>query len=156
MTWRDNLRPASFRGVAFHVDDRKLDSGRRLVVHEFPKRNTPYPEDMGKRARRYTVEAYLVGDDYMARRDALMSACERSGTGQYRDHWGRSQSVVCDKVTLLETRNDGRYCRVSMAFVEAGAGALPVGIAATAAQLATTAGALSSAAMAAFRERYDQ
>ena len=40
-TWRQNLVPASFRGVEFHVEMGGVASGRRVARHEFPKR--PFP-----------------------------------------------------------------------------------------------------------------
>jgi prophage DNA circulation protein len=52
--WRDMLmQQASFRGVVFHVETGARLSGRRTVVHEYPKRNDPYAEDMGRAARRF-------------------------------------------------------------------------------------------------------
>lgn len=152
MTWRDNLRPASFRGVSFHVDDRQYQTGRRIHVHEFPKRDTPSPEDMGKASRKITLTAYLVGDDYMSRRDALIAACERKGSGQLVDFWGRSLTVVCEDCAVTETQAEGRYCKVSLKFVEAGGARMPLAVAATAAQLALSAGGLQLAGVAAFAQ----
>lgn len=48
MSWTDRLQPASFRGVAFKVDGDDLQIGRRTVVHEYPGRDTPSVEDMGR------------------------------------------------------------------------------------------------------------
>lgn len=150
MTWKQNLRPASFRGVSFHVDDRQYQTGRRIHVHEFPKRDTPSPEDMGKKSIHITLTAYLVGDDYMSRRDALISACERKGAGQLVDFWGRSRTVVCEDCSVTETQAEGRYCKVALKFVEAGGARMPMAIAATAAQLAMSAGGLQLAGVTAF------
>jgi len=57
VSWRDNLRPASFRGVAFEVSEHTVDLGRRFAVHEYPLRDAAEIEDMGKLARTYSVEA---------------------------------------------------------------------------------------------------
>lgn len=154
MTWKQGLRRASFRGVEFHVDDRKLGTGRRIHNHEFPKRNTNFPEDMGKKTRTYHVDAYLVGDDYMSRRDRLVQACEREGPGQLVDHWGRNQQAVCTKCDLVETRRDGRFCRFSLEFLEAGGSRMPAASAATAAQLITAAQGLIAAALGSFSSGY--
>ena len=51
MSWREKLRPASFRGVPFKVVDDKTPVGRRVVVHEYPRRDSSYPEDNGKKTR---------------------------------------------------------------------------------------------------------
>ena len=156
MPWKRGLRRASFRGVQFHVDDRDFESGRRIALHEFPKRDTPFPEDMGKATRRFSVDAYLIGDDYMGRRDQLIRVCERAGGGSYVDHWGVSQRVVCENIRLIESSHSGRMCRFQLDFIEDG-GALalaPVAIAATAAQLAGAAAGLVAAAVAHFDDNF--
>ena len=61
--WRDRLTIASYRGVFFHVEVGGRMSGRRVVVHEYPKRNTPYSEDMGRHAVRWQFTAYIILND---------------------------------------------------------------------------------------------
>ncbi len=156
MSWKDNLRRASFRGVRFHVSERELESGRRIHNHEYPKRDQNYPEDMGKKSRRFTVDAYVLGDDYMARRNALLVAGERNGPGQYVDHWGLSQTVVCDSVKVKETSDDGRMAHITFSFIEAGQNFAPMAIAATQALIGSAATALVSAAVASFASRYSR
>jgi prophage DNA circulation protein len=46
--WRAGLRRASFRGAAFLVTEHQAESGRRVVAHEFPLRETGFTEDLGK------------------------------------------------------------------------------------------------------------
>ena len=58
--WRDALLPASFKNVEFHVESASEDNGRRIVVHEFPKKESPYAEDMGRRAFGYMVRGYCI------------------------------------------------------------------------------------------------
>jgi len=155
--WKKGLRNASFRGVRFETRDRELESGRRIALHEYPKRDTPFPEDMGKATREFSVDAYVIGDDYMSRRDRLVKACERVGPGTYTDHWGVSQRVVCRKIELKETSHEGRMCRFQLRFIEAGDGAsAPTGIAATAVQLAGAASKLVSAAVGRFSSSFER
>ena len=59
--WRRKLVPASYAGVEFHVEHQALNSGRRVVLHEYPKRNIPYAEDMGRHAKRYNITGYILG-----------------------------------------------------------------------------------------------
>ena len=96
MSWRQRLRPALFRGVRFHVDDRKYDTGRRIHNHEYPKRDENFPEDMGRKTCHWQLTAYLVGDDYITDRDRLVAACERPGAGTLVDFWMRSHQVACE------------------------------------------------------------
>ena len=69
------LRPASFRGVPFDAFEEHSEAGgRRLVRHEFPLRDTPYAEDMGRKAGQWQVEAFVLRNrwaDYEAARDRL-------------------------------------------------------------------------------------
>ena len=58
--WRDALLPAMFDGCPFYVEASSRDSGRRTVVWEFPKRDTPYTEDMGRKAVEFTVRGYCI------------------------------------------------------------------------------------------------
>ena len=53
-TW-ENLRPASFRGVAFEVESHSESGGRRIELHEYPLRDTPYAEDLGKKAGKWQI-----------------------------------------------------------------------------------------------------
>ena len=81
-TW-ENLRPASFRGVAFEVESHSESGGRRVELHEYPLRDTPYAEDLGKKAGKWQIEAFLVNgkSGYAERRDKtcdLVDCCPPS------------------------------------------------------------------------------
>lgn len=111
---------ASFRGVPFLVETADRSSGRRVVVHEFPQRDTPYVEDLGRTVRNFRVDGYLVGDDYLANRDDLLAALEdTSGPGELvHPHYGRLQAV-CVSVTVRESLREGRTVGFQIDFVEA-------------------------------------
>jgi prophage DNA circulation protein len=123
--WRLNLQPASFNGVPFKVDADTRGSGRRLVPHEFPKRDTPWTEDMGRRARRFIVVAYVIqspdnGFDYRPNRDDLIAALEALGPGTLV-HPTLGQDVVeVDEYKVTERRELGGYAEFEINFIEAG------------------------------------
>ena len=77
--WRSRLRDASFRGVPFLLDDDEGTFGRRVQVHEYPQRDKPFTEDLGRATRRISINAYLVGDDYDEQRNKLIGAPSRDG-----------------------------------------------------------------------------
>jgi len=81
MSWRDDYRPGAFRGVPFHLKTSTSTGGRRTVLNEYPLRDEPSTEDMGRRARQYQLTMTLIGPDYMARRDRLIEALEAAGPG---------------------------------------------------------------------------
>lgn len=121
MAWRDELRPASFRGVAFKVDAHSLGLGRRKARHEYPQRDLPYMEDMGRKAREYKVEAYVIGSDYMSVRDALIKALETGGAGQLvHPYFGTLQVEVLDDCQISESTREGGMARIAISFIEAG------------------------------------
>ena len=121
MAWKDNLRRASFRGAEFFFEDAGLDSAcRRVQTHEFAFRDTPYTEDLGRSAESFPIEAYVIGDDYMSRRDALREACEREGPGELVHPYFGSVQVLCSGCSIKESTAEGRMARFSLVFVEAG------------------------------------
>ena len=120
MSWRDRLIPASFNGVSFHVESKGRESGRRTVLHEFPNRDTPYTEDLGRRARTTHVSGYVIGDNYDARMLALIAACEARGPGLLILPTYGPQLVMCDFVGASESRQEGGYGVLEMDFIEAG------------------------------------
>lgn len=115
------MQPASFRGVAFKVDSDDLQVGRRTVLHEYPGRDTPSVEDMGRETREYVISAYLIGPDFIAERDRLIEALEQAGPGELVSPWyGRMNVVVMGKQRISHSKADGGMCVVSFTFVESG------------------------------------
>lgn len=118
--WRQKLYPATFRGVEFHVETRERSSGRRDYVHEFPKRDIPYSEDLGRRAKRFSVNGYIIGPDYTTGRDALISALEQEGPGTLILPTCSAEQVEVDHYNVIERRTQGGMCEIEMTFTEAG------------------------------------
>jgi prophage DNA circulation protein len=147
MAWRDELQAASFRGVPFHVDSDEATFGRRIQLHEYPQKDDPYAEDLGRKARNKSVTAFVIGDDYFAKRDALITAIEQAGSGELvHPYYGRSMVVVDDDVRVTHTKDEGGMCRFTITFVEAGSITYPSAKAAAGSQLLSAADALEVAA----------
>ena len=105
MTWRDDLRPASFRGIHFFVAADSSRFGRRVVVHTYPQRDKPYVEDLGRRSREYQFDAFVIGPNYMEDRDAFIAACEEPGAGELNScDFHRSRGTGA---TISECRHAG-------------------------------------------------
>ena len=147
MSWEESYRKGSFRGVPFVTKDDLLRGGRRGVVHEYPMRNLPYPQDIGKKARRYQLNAILVGDDYMMQRDALIGALETPGPGiLVHPYYGQVEVALDGEYTISQTTENGGMCRVTATFVDAGANVFPAAVADTAAAMKAAANAVDVAA----------
>lgn len=93
--WRDNIQLASFRGKLFNVDLNTMKFGRRVVLNEYPFKDGPFAEDLGRIGRVFTFTAFI--DDrtagvvtgaggsthkqgYFQTRDELIDAIENDST----------------------------------------------------------------------------
>lgn len=123
-TWRDNLRPASFRGVEFHVSAGSRSSGRRGIEFEYPKRDDPYFEDLGRIARRWSVTGYVLGSNYQRQANALCAALEAIEPGNLVHPTMGTMRVVCQPYTRTEKKTEGGYAEFDMIFLEAGSNML--------------------------------
>jgi prophage DNA circulation protein len=142
---------ASFRGVPFHTVDADLGIGRRSVVHEFPQRDEPFVEDLGRKARTFTVEGYVIGDNYLAERDALWAALEKEGPGELiHPRWGVLWVAVQDQARIKESPREGGLARFTITFIEAGSNVLPNTLTDTTKQVDTACKALDDAAGSAY------
>lgn len=124
--WKQRLRPASFRGVGFKIEVDTRAGGRRTVLFEFPKRDVPYAEDMGRRARRFSVTGYVIGPDYIDVRDRLIAALEQEGPGLLVHPLLGEDLVQPDPYTVRESRRLGGMAEFEMVFVEAGEAAISI------------------------------
>lgn len=151
-SWRTNLRPASFRGVGFFVDAADMTGGRRVELHEYPQRDKPYAEDLGRKARMVSVQAWLIGDDYAAKRDQLLAKLEEAGIGELVHPWLGSLQVSPGEYSYSESQAEGRMCRFSLQFFEAGELVFPGAAANYGQQSLQAADALDASSIGAFSE----
>lgn len=119
------LQPASFRGVPFHVRGGGIEGGRRVQKHEYPKRDRPWSEDMGRAARGFTVEAFLVGKDYVEQSKVLLEAAEVEGPGTLVHPWYGSMQVTLQDLLRINFDQALGEATVSLSFMEAGELAYP-------------------------------
>lgn len=115
------LRKASFKGVPFYVTDAKLTAGRRVVVHEYPQRDKPYVEDLGRATRTITQTVFVCGRDYIDQAKRLIAVIESPGSGTLIHPWLGSMTVsVSANSTLTFVDGKSRYASISLTFVESG------------------------------------
>ncbi len=120
MSWRDDYRQGSFRAVAFRTAEHELSGGRRAPIFEYPDRDDPSSEDLGRRARQYRLELFVGGGDYFAERDALIDALETKGPGKLIHPFLGEQQVQVLDYSVSETTEEGGIARFSVLFSEAG------------------------------------
>lgn len=157
MAWRDQLKTgASFRKVPFKTVDAETRVGRRTVSHEYPQRDLPYTEDLGRKARQYVVDAYVIGERYMLERDALIAALEAPGPGELvHPRWGVLFVAVLDVVSVREAQREGGLARFSITFVEHGNNTFPKPITDTALQVERAATTVDAAVAENFGQAHD-
>ena len=112
------LRPASFKGVAFYVDETEGTFGRRTVVHEYPYRDVPFVEDLGKAADALSFTGFVMTQ---AACEALIAAIQSEGAGTLIHPWSGSHFVAHDgPVRVQYPRASGGRFVFSLSFIEAG------------------------------------
>jgi prophage DNA circulation protein len=121
MAWRDQLRRAKLGGIEFLVDSSEAQIGRNTHLHEYPQRDKPFVEDLGRKARRLTLDAYVIGPDYMSTRDALIREIEKAGVKTLvHPYLGEMSVTIVDCTGPRESTREGGMARFNIAFVESG------------------------------------
>lgn len=123
MTWRDELRPASFRGVPFAVES--VGTTHELFRDEqhFPGReragDAVHVEPLGAGPERFKVDAFVVGDNYHEARDALVAALKEPGNGRLvHPYRGERVVAIVGHIQVTESKRTGGYARIAFEAVE--------------------------------------
>lgn len=125
MSWRDELRPASFRGIAFLVESSEQKLGRRAVQTEYPGRDEPFPEDMGRRAWGDSLSAFLIGEDHLAAAQKLAEALNQHGPGELVHPYLGTRLVQIGEVSLRHSSREGGQSTFTIEVLEAGPAKTP-------------------------------
>lgn len=146
---------ASFRGVSFFVESSEYAGGRRTVTHEYPQRDDPFIEDMGRKSRAFPVEGYILGTDYISARNALITALEKPGPGELVHPYHGKRSCVVTSFRIRESSAEGGVARFSIEFEETPAQPIePTAVADAPAAVVTSAGISRAAVITEFIARY--
>ncbi len=106
MAWRDQLREASFRGILFECTSHERELGRNVAWHDFPFRDFGQGEDLGLKAGDISIDAFIIGDDYMTARDAFEKALNTAGTGVLITPWHGQTTVRLMAARARETSKE--------------------------------------------------
>ncbi len=132
MGWRVGFTAeGSFKAAKFYVREAELEAGRRVQLHEYPLRDKPYAEDLGRKARKIQFEAYCIGPDYQQARDALIARVEEPGSGELRHPYHGTLVVTVTGFRVRESTRHGGYAAITIQCVEAGEQAFPTATTAT-------------------------
>ncbi|WP_236180445.1 DNA circularization protein [Pseudomonas mosselii] len=150
-TWRDQLHPASFRGVPFHVDSDSMPAGRRTQTHEYPQRDKPLVEDLGRVTREIKLAAFVIGEDCYFQRDNLLNALDKPGAGELVHPWYGRLTATATVCSVSHERREGGMVRFDLVFVEDGEKGFPAGVPNTARQLEDSSESLLESAIARYK-----
>ena len=53
------FQKGTFRGLAFVTEAQQSGGGRRLVVHEFPQSEDHVVEQLGRKAKRFSIDCQI-------------------------------------------------------------------------------------------------
>lgn len=157
MSWRTRIDPelhGSYRGAGFWVQRSSGKAGRRWLIHEYPRRDKPYAEDMGLAAKEWRLTFFVAGDDYDRERDALIKAFDEPGAATLVHPYLGTKTAVASDVTLEESWDDGGVCTFQVTFSEAGEESYPEGAMDTQRELGLAAGLFEGTALADFAENF--
>lgn len=116
MTWVDGYLAGSFRGVPFRTRSVRSAGGRRLVEHVFPERDDSTYEDLGRRNKTFSMDCYVIGDDYFERRNKFIEALDKGGVGRLvHPYWG-FLDVRVENWDCTESTDEGRMARFNITF----------------------------------------
>ena len=143
---------ASFKGVTFFVESSSISAGRRVVTHQYPQRDEPFTEDLGRAARVYNVSAFVVGEDCIEQAQSLRDVVEEPGPGTLvHPEFGELQ-VIAQPGGSMSFDQSRLTVRFELSFIEAGLNAFPEQDQATQSLSRAAADGLLEAACDAFAE----
>jgi prophage DNA circulation protein len=115
----------SFLGMPFKVARERREGGRRGPVHQYPDRDVPFFEDLGREAKRWELTLYFVGDSADLQADLFEGLLWKGRPGPLVLPRFRREQVVAQKWSVDRESGKGNWVSVSVSFVEAGQNQYP-------------------------------
>jgi len=100
-SWRDELKPGSFRGVTFETLSVAKTSAQRYAGHKFIGTNAQYAEPEGREPLVFVIEAFVIGDNYQYDKQTLEAALDEVGPGIFVDPFRNRPRPYGDTNDLL-------------------------------------------------------
>lgn len=119
MAWKDNLLDASFRGVVFDCQATQDGTRRDVAQHEYPYQDGADQEDLGRKARQFTLQAVFFGDDYDTRLQAFLAVLDQPGAGELvHPVYGSIKQAQLLDYQVEHSADEVDSCRVVLQFAE--------------------------------------
>lgn len=81
MAWKDTLLEASFRGIEFDIVSSDDSADRATAEHAYPYLDGADVEDLGRGARKISMQAVFFGDDYEQKLKGFLQVLDTAGEG---------------------------------------------------------------------------
>nr|WP_275405028.1 DNA circularization N-terminal domain-containing protein [Crenobacter caeni] len=129
------MRDASFKGHPIKWLSQEGQAGRRLAEHEFPQRDRPWVEDMGRMVRPFTFTAVCSGDGWLEELNQLLAVIESPGSGELVHPLFGRMTVSARPARWAMSLDAGGRVDVQLEFVETGDLLFPVPLKETVSQV---------------------
>ena len=117
---------ASWKGMPFYVDSSSDTFGRRGQSYEYPLGEQVAYKDLGRKARKFSVEGYLIGSDQVGQSNAMVMLAESPEPGMLVHPLYGPQLVACISLEAkADYHKEQRVTRLTFDFVEASASLAP-------------------------------
>ena len=114
-------RPASFGGCAFEVIEVRDQFGHRFSIHEYPERDIPWAEGLGRQVRIFRFRAAIWGEDHVEQARKIIEKAE-CGVTERLVHpiWGEYDCKLINAYPSHKPCSRDGETLLDLQFVEAG------------------------------------
>lgn len=120
MGWADDLIDGAINGVRFEWRAIEGRGGPKQVIKQLATSRRPRVDVLGPGNHRFSVEAFVIGDDWQDRRDALMGVLDTPGELSFaHPSLGNLRvALTGDGYTWRESVDEGRVVRFTFVLEE--------------------------------------
>ncbi len=115
----------SFLGFPFKISHEHAEGGRRGPLHQYPDRDVPYFEDLGREAKRFELAIYFVGPIADLTGDLFEALLWKGNVGSLILPRLRRERMKAQKWTFDRESGKGNWVACQVTFVEVGRNSFP-------------------------------
>jgi prophage DNA circulation protein len=119
-TWRDRVRPASWRGIDFEMESVGAETGRRGEDIQYPGSDRTFPDNTGRAPTRISFSGWIAGPDHDIRAKAMFGAMGQAGSGELVHPFFGPLIGVCRVGRVSHSRADGGVTMLDITFTQGG------------------------------------
>lgn len=114
------LNVGYFNDIPFFIQNSNFSVGRKGVLHTFPFKETPYFEDMNRKAIEINVSAVLFGSNHLDVMNQLKTAAETNSKGELNIAELGILTVYIKKLNISHSFSENGVSNFALEFIEAG------------------------------------